>query len=105
LTGRWLDKGIQHNVVKLQTWLMTTPRSPTIILRQITSHLTTKDHESLKKVKKSAKLSTACCSARRIINLAAWVFESSAAELRMSESSSWRAIVLGGVCELKCHPQ
>jgi len=70
------------------TWLTITPLSPTIIRRHMISHLTTKLQDSSKKVKNSGSSRAACSSTLREIIPAACVLESSAAEERISASSS-----------------
>jgi hypothetical protein len=75
-----------------------------IIRRHITSHCTTKPHEVLKKVRKPDKSSCACCSDRYPITIAASLFERSAAEDRMSRSSSCNEAMstdgLGVLCDI-----
>ena len=58
---------------------------------QMTSDFTTKSHDSLNSAQKAASSSAVCCSLRIAITFDARAFASSAAEDRMSESSSWRA--------------
>ena len=76
-------------IMRTPTWLTTTPRNPTIMRLQRTSHLTTKSHDSLNKVTNSANSSDACSSDRTPINFAARVLANSAAVDKISASSSF----------------
>jgi hypothetical protein len=72
-----------------------TPLKPTIILLQMTSHLTTNVQLSLKNSKNSGKSREACSSDRMEMILAILVLASSAAEERISVSSSLTAGMSG----------
>ena len=65
-----------------------TPRRPTIILRQMTSHLSTKFHELLNRARKSGKGSDVCCSERALIAVDARTLASSVIDERTSANSS-----------------
>jgi len=65
-----------------------TPRRPTIILRQMISHLSTKFHEWLNRSRNSGKGSEVCCSARALIAVDARTFASSVTDERTSANSS-----------------
>ena len=79
-----------------RTWLTIVPRRPTIIRRQMTSERTTKSHDSLNNAQKPARSSAVCCSARSAITPDARAFACSAADERMSVSSSWSAVMSTG---------
>lgn len=73
------------------TWLTIAPRKPTIIRLQMISDFTTKSQDSLNSAQKLGRSSAVCCSARTLITFDARAFASSAAEDRMSDSSSCSA--------------
>ena len=78
-------------------WLTIVPRRPTIMRLQITSDLTTKSHDSLNSATKLGRSSAVCCSARMAMTLDAREFACSAADERISDSSSCSAEVSTGV--------